>query len=324
MAADETANHAACLPAIQTQLTEFSSLLVESTIPPEEEIWGQLEALKDRMEKVTALTKPTIPTSTTTVIKSEKERDFDTPKVNIPKFKGGLVAWSVFWGRFKASVHENDKLREAVKMAILLDLMDDPALRGYLEAQSDGRDGRYAETIKYLRDRFDRPRELHQIYCKQLLDIPPIKGTPEELSRTADAVFAAVQGIRGWGQDSINFVATSLVASVLPSVLRTEWETKTEGDPLVPHIDKFIEFVRQKAKNASQAQKPSSASLAPPPKENKKRQGGKSEGKIYHSHGEPVQSGGEDNTTTNSRQKHQNSNGHGNKTIQCSLCSASH
>ena len=157
-------------------------------------------------------------------------------------------------------------------MAILLDLMDDPSLKRYLTSQSDGKPGRYQDTIKYLKSRYDRPRELHQTYCKQLVDIPAAKNTPEDLSRLADAVFAAVEGIRRGGQASIDYIATSLVASVLPQGLRLQWENKTEDERQVPQVDKWIEFVRQKALNASQAQKSSSATSTQPPKESKRSQ----------------------------------------------------
>ena len=49
-------------------------------------------------------------------------------------------------------------------MAILIDLVADPSLHDYLIAANDGCDGRYRQAVDYLKARFDRPRELHQIY----------------------------------------------------------------------------------------------------------------------------------------------------------------
>ena len=126
VAADATTDCSACLPDIQKQLDEMSALLRDSTIKPTENMWQSHKLLTARLLKVKSHPREEKPPI---ILKSEKDRDFDTPKVNIPKFKGGLEARSVFWGRYKAAVHENDKLREAVKMAILLDLMDDPSLK---------------------------------------------------------------------------------------------------------------------------------------------------------------------------------------------------
>ena len=141
VAADDTTDCSACLADIQKQLTEMSSVLVDCTIPPTDTVWDNLKLFNARMLKAKAQKKPP-PVSTTTIIKSDRDRDFDTPKVNIPKFKGGLEAWFAFWSRFKAAVHDNEKIKEPVKMAILLDLMEDPALKNYLVAQSDGQAGR--------------------------------------------------------------------------------------------------------------------------------------------------------------------------------------
>ena len=144
LAADATSG-SSCIQEIKKEMKEFNTALVESTIPQGEEIWGMYQTLKIRMQKAQSVSRAReIPSAvSTTIIKTEKERDFDTPKVNIPKFKGGIEAWCAFWGRFRAAVHDNEKLREPVKMAILLDLMDDPSLKRYLTSQSDGKPGRY-------------------------------------------------------------------------------------------------------------------------------------------------------------------------------------
>ena len=288
MAADATTDCSACMPDIQKQLDEMSLLLRDSTIKSTDGMWMTLKLLNARMLKAKSQKKAD--RAPVTIIKSEYDRDFDIPKVNIPKFKGGLEAWYAFWSRYKAAVNDNTKLSEPVKMAILIDLVADPALHDYLVAANDGEEGRYKQTIDYLKNRFDRPRELHQIYCKQLIDLPPIKGSTAEHSQAADAVFAAVAGIRRSGQAGIDSIATSLVVSTLPTQLRMEWENKTEEDPLVPHIDQWIAFVRKKATTASQSQKPSAYPSTRPPKENKRphKPYVKSEGKVYVNHSEPA------------------------------------
>ena len=315
-----TKDCSAFMPDIQRHLDIFAALLVESTIEQGNEIWGIKDSIQERLLHVKAQMKTATPAPTTTIIKTDHERDFATPKVNIPHFTGGLEAWASFWGRFRPAVHENAKLRTVVKMAILLDLIDDPALKLYLTAQSDGKEGRYEATILYLQNRFDRPRELHQIFCKQLVEIPPIRGTSEELSKTADDLFAAVEGIRRGGQMSIDYVATSLAVSVLPAGLRLQWENKTEEETQVPHVDKLISFLRKKAINASQAQKVVTTS-APQQKE-KKRPQGKHTSKVYTSHSEPVQVAEVEYSASKFRGKQ--AKGQTSNRAQCSVCSANH
>ena len=114
-------------------------------------------------------------------------------------------------------------------------------------------------------------------------ELQPIKGTPAELSQAADAVIAAVSGIRRSGQACIDHIATSLVAPILPEHLRVQWESKTEEDPQVPNIDQWIAFVRKKATMADKSQKAPAPSSTRPFKEAKKPQKPyvKSEGKVY-------------------------------------------
>ena len=188
---------------------------------PADPLWTNAKALRVRLVKARA--KRGVDVKPVTVVKSEGTCDFKIPKVNIPKFKGGLESWNAFWGRFRTAVDENTKLSEHVKLAILIDLIEDPSLSEYMIASNDGKDGRYAEVLSNLRTRFDQPRELHQIYCKKLADLPPNKGTPAELALVADTVFAAVQGLKRSGQAGIEYVATSLAVSTLPKHLRIEW-----------------------------------------------------------------------------------------------------
>ena len=148
-------------------------------------------------------------------------------------------------------------------MAVLMDRVKDPGISEYLVAANDGKPGRYDEVIKCLQDRFNRPKELHQVYLQQLVNLPPIDGSSAEISRAVDTVFSAVTGIKGSGQDSIDYIATSLVVSILPENLRQEWENKTEEIEGVPHIDKWMSFMRKKATKVTQKQKGGTIPLEP-------------------------------------------------------------
>ena len=315
-AEDPTIDISFCLPAIQKQVDEMSQHMKDYTGPLTDRLWTNTKALRVRLVKATAQRR--VDVKPVTVIKSEYEHDFKIPKVNIPKFKGGLESWHAFWSRFKTAVDENVKLSEPVKLAVLIDLVIDPALNEYLVAANDGQEGRYAQIVSYLKTRFDRPRELHQIYCKKLTELPPNKGTPAELSMAADTVFAAVSGLKRSGQADIDAIATSLVVSTLPPQLRLEWETKTEEEHQVPHIDKWIAFMRKKATNAEQSQKHSIPNSAHK-KQEKPTQ--KSTGKVHIASSQPT--AGPDSVPQKQKNKGSRST---NSSCQnkCSLCSNMH
>ena len=312
-------DYSACYLTADQTVNQIQQTLRDSSIELDHSMYQDIHLLSKRLLTLKTQDKtepkPAIFTASLT-------KDFDTPKVNIPKFKGGMVAWHCFWGRFRPAVHENPKIKNPVKMAILLDLVDDPSTTSYLQAQNDGKEDRYLASIKYLQGRFDKPRQLHQLYCQQLHDLPPIKGSSDDLTKTADAIFAAVEGIKRGGQTDIDHVATSMVVSVLPEQLRLQWETKTEANRQVPHIDDLIEFMRTKASNACLAQKQAMYHTAPSFKE-KKKPPVKAQGKVYANQGEPASAGGNEEsrpTQTNRPHRGANTGSH----MHCTLCSSNH
>ena len=207
MAEESNKDYSDSLPDISKLLDEMSDSLRGSTLLADHPL--RATAKKHRSRLVKLRTQKVDPPKPITMDRPRGDHQFDFPKVNLPKFKGGLENWHAFWSRYKTAVHHNDKIVESMKMVLLIDLITDPALSEYIVAANDGAEGRYQEVITYLQERFNRPRELHSLYCRKLTDLQPIKGTPAELSQAADTVFAAVAGLRRSGQDSIEHIATS-------------------------------------------------------------------------------------------------------------------
>ena len=241
-------------PEINRLIEEMNENLRSSTLMADHDLRKAAKDHKSRLGRLRA--KKPEAAKDVKETKSTFDETFKIPKVNIPTFKGGLENWQGFWGRFQTAVHDNDRIKTCSKMIHLMDAISDPAITDYLVACNDGTD-RYPEVIACLQQRFNKPRELHDIYCKKMTDLQPIKGTPSELSDAADTVFAAVTGLLRSGQGAINYIATSLVAPILPKQLRTEWENKTEDNRDVPDIFDWIEFVRKKAATPSSRSKDS-------------------------------------------------------------------
>ena len=302
-------------------LDRLAEQIQKDRIDAEHDLTQQADALTTRMLQAKAARKPDVKPA---VISSAYSKNFDMPRVGLPNFDGELTSWAGFWGRYKPAVHENEKLTESIKMAVLMDLVKDPGITEYLMAANDGKPGRYDEAIRVLMERYNRPRQVHQIYCQQLVNLPPIQGTSAEISRSVDTVFSAVTGLRGSEQGSTDYIATSLVASILPEQLRTEWESKTEDIKGVPHIDKWIAFMRKKATKASQQQKvvlqPAETPQLRYPKDKKKRP--TKEGKVYASQGEATSNGDHDYKPSRSKSKQPKAAGYGR--IQCTLCNSAH
>ena len=288
--ADPTKDFSDCFTDINFQVAVLTSGLFDSTIHVGHDLWKEKEQFTNRIMRLKAEKKTTA--TSVTVVKPEFDREFSMPKLNIPKFKGALESWHGFWNRYKAAVHDNPRIKDAVKMALLIDLMADPALVDYLTAANDGKEGRYLEVIKYLQARFDQPRELHHLNCRKLSEMAPIKPTSADLAQTADTMFAAVEGIKRSGQDTIEHLATSLVVHLLPKLIRQEWETKTEEDLKVPGITQCIAFLRKKSLHAAKgAISPPNSGTSRPNKDHKKEKAtlNQSQGKVYVATSQPTQ-----------------------------------
>ena len=270
-------------------LDEMAESLRQSTLEMDHPL---REEVKLHRASLVAMRSTTPETKLPIVIRAE-ERDQDLPKTTIKKFSGGLAEWHAFWGRFSGAVHNNESIKEHKKLALLTDLIADPALHDFMVTVNDGLPGRYQEAVDYLTGRFHRPRELHAVYCTKLSTLQPIKGTPAELSAAADAIHSAVSGIRRSGLTSIEQIATSLVAPILPDQLRQLWENLTEAKEEVPDVDEFITFLRKKATMADKSQKVATIEVTPHYKRLQhqdatrsqqrsfKKQHPKQEGKVY-------------------------------------------
>ena len=322
--------------ALDKLLDTMADILRSSTLPMDHHL---RQELRDHRASMVS-TRSTVGDTKPVVVRGES-RDHDLPKTSIKRFTGGLAEWHAFWGRFSGAVHKNPAVKESKKLALLTDLVADPALHDFMVTVNDGMPGRYQEAVDYLTSRFDRPRELHAIHSIKIASLLPIKGSPAELSATADTLHAAISGLRRSGFTSVDHMATSLAVSVLPNSLRQLWENKTEDQEEVPNIDEFIAFLRKKATMADKSQKPG-ASFAPQPKraqpqdskreKPRRRNSGGQEGRAYvmtpqaEPEPQPKQS---DHPPRQQARSHPRSNNNSRSTpnpctVSCKLCNQMH
>ena len=312
-------DYSAWYPDITKLLEEMAERLRGSTLPLDHELRQEVKLHKARLGIIRANTKDT-PRSRER--KPAVDDNFKLNKITVPPFRGGLENWQAFWAKFKSAVHDHPGLSVDLKTIHLQESIKDPNLEDYMRAAQVNHVP-YDTVVANLQQRYNKPRELHSIYCQKLADLQPIKGTPAELSQAADTVFAAVTGLLEGGQPTINHIATSLVAPILPRQLRTEWETKTEKTKGVADIFNWIEFMRGKANSINHEQKSPQQSYSRYPKEAKKPQKPKikSETKVYVTNPQPAAV--VDSSQPKGRNK-QSKNASFSCKAACSLCNSMH
>ena len=52
---------------------------------------------------------------------SHFEPTVELPRISIPTFDGDVLNWAVFWEQFETTIHSNEKLHDAQKLAYLRD-----------------------------------------------------------------------------------------------------------------------------------------------------------------------------------------------------------
>ena len=93
--------------------------------------------------------------------------------------------------------------------------MDDPEVLKMLNNPTEG-EGFYRDMVKELQSLYDKPRMMHEDFCRLMADLKPIKATCKAMAGLATTITQAVAGVLRLGQADFKYVATSLAVAALP------------------------------------------------------------------------------------------------------------
>ena len=180
------------------------------------------------------------------------------PKVDVPTFNGNVLFWRSFWEHFSVSVDSRKALSDSEKLVYLRHAVKDGSAKQVIEGLSRTGDN-YAEAVKCLKCRFDRPRLIHQTHVKKILDIPPLKqGSGKELRYLHDTVQQHLRALKCMDYEPSGPFVTSVLELKLDTATMFEWQKHTSGSTEVPHFNDLLEFVNLRAQ-ASEHTVPDSA-----------------------------------------------------------------
>ena len=133
------------------------------------------------------------------------------PKISVPSFDGNILNWTSFWEQFEVAVHSNDFLRDVEKLAYLRDAVKNSPAKNVIEGLSRTA-GSYAEAVECLRERYDRPRLIHQAHVRAILEAPSMKsGSGQELRHLHDVVKQHMRALKAMKSDSLKTFVSSLI-----------------------------------------------------------------------------------------------------------------
>ena len=131
-------------------------------------------------------------------------------KIKVSTFKGDIVGWRTFWEQFNDSVHSKLQLSSPVKLAYHREALKDDPVRHAIECLS-GMESSYRETIKMLKEHYDRPLLLHQAHVRVIVKAPSLKdGSGKELDHVHDVLAQHLRAFKVMEYEPSPFV-TSLI-----------------------------------------------------------------------------------------------------------------
>ena len=169
------------------------------------------------------------------------------PKIDVPTFDGNMLHWASFWEQFQVSVHGKDRLSVAEKLAYLRHAVKDGPAKYVIEGLT-GSGNNYAEAVECLKRQYNRPRLLHEIHVKAIVEAQTLKdGTGKELRRLHDCLVQHLRALTAMGYGPSASFITALIQLKLDQNTRFEWQRYTQGVKKVPHYDDMLAFLDMRA-----------------------------------------------------------------------------
>ena len=172
------------------------------------------------------------------------------PKLDVPTFDGDILHWSTFWEQFVTSVDSRKHLSKAEKLVYLQHAVKNGSAISVIQGLSQSGE-QYTEAVECLRSRYDRPRLVHQMHVRKIMDIPRMKeGNGKEIRLLHDTALQHLRALRAMGHEPSGSFITSLLELKLDSTTMFEWQQHSRSHSDVPHYEELLTFINLRAQAA--------------------------------------------------------------------------
>ena len=244
--------HEEQLSDYKKDLADIRNSLLSSSIEEGDELLGLHSALEKHFfdcslqikELLQTRAEPRDPTPRPTPSDSKGVK---LPRLDTPSFDGNILNWKRFWEQFCISVHDRSSLSDSEKLVYLQHALKDGSAKHVIEGLS--RSGEhYAEAVKCLTSRYNRPRLIHQTHVKMVLETPPLKeGSGRELRRFHDTVQQHLRALKAMDYEPSPHFITSTLELKLDANTMFEWQKHSQSSTDVPHYEELLKFVDLRA-----------------------------------------------------------------------------
>ena len=203
---------------------------------------GNVAAAKSRSDTSSSTTS----TSASGSVSHHHHSYNDLPKIKVPTFNGDILGWSSFWSTFQSTVDCKPDLSNSQKLNYLKQSIKDPSLQMLLESPFETPDS-YSELVEEMKERFEKPREVHRAITKRMTELARPKLTRSDLRVWYDSIKCNISNLKASKHFDIESFLSSYYYSFLPVKLQTLWDQETKKEKGVPPISLLLQFVKAHA-----------------------------------------------------------------------------
>ena len=170
----------------------------------------------------------------------------ELPKIKVPSFTGDILGWSTFWSSFESTVDGRKDLSNSQKLNYFKQAIKDPSLQMLLNAPIETPDT-YPDLVAEMKERFEKPREVHRAIIRQMTELTNPKFTRTSLRIWYDSIKCGISNLKASKYYDLDAFLSSYFYSALPTKLQTLWDQETRKEKGVPPILQLLDFVKGQA-----------------------------------------------------------------------------
>lgn len=235
------------LADVKGELSDTRSHLLESELEESNELMVLQATLEKDIINLSVKIKKELSTSasasTTPPSSVSENKGVKLPKLDVPTFYGNILNWCSFWEQLSMSIHSRSSLSNSEKFVYLQRSLRDGSAKDVIEGLSRSGNN-YAEVIKCLQSRYNRPCLMHQTHVRIILEAPALKdGTGKELCCLHDSVQPLLHALKAMGYEPSGPFIMSVLELKLDANTMFKWQRHSQESTDIPNYSTLLEFL---------------------------------------------------------------------------------
>ena len=147
-------------------------------------------------------------------------------------------------------MHDRGNIPKEEKLIYLQNAIQDKTAKSMIVGFTKSSD-HYDEAVKCLQERYDWPRQIHQMHVHRIVEAPSLRdGTGKEIRALHDLVVQHLRALKSLGHEPSRAFITSLLEMKLDPNTMFEWQRHSQDHTDVPDCQELLDFLNLRAQAA--------------------------------------------------------------------------